>query len=174
MVMVTTPHFTRADYMRLPEGYPAQLIEGDLVREPAPTYRHQRLIGRLSFLVRDVLGEERVLFSPLDFFLDDENVFQPDLVVFATPFRPRPEDRDMPLPVLVMEVLSPSSAWRDRGVKTRRYLRQGVKEVWLVDTYRNVVEIRTAEGVVEHGAGETASSTAVPELRVDVSALFRV
>ena len=30
--------FTRADYDRLPEGFPAQLIHGWLVRDPAPSY----------------------------------------------------------------------------------------------------------------------------------------
>ena len=43
--------FTRIDYNRLPQGFPAQLIEGAFVEEPAPTYGHQNVVGRLRDLL---------------------------------------------------------------------------------------------------------------------------
>ncbi len=47
--------FTRADWEALPEGFPAQLVGGQLLREPAPTYGHEdvrmRLLRRLMPLV---------------------------------------------------------------------------------------------------------------------------
>ena len=53
--------FTRDDYMKLPEGFPAQLIDGELVREPAPTYNHQRTVGRLYLVLCRLVGDD--LFS---------------------------------------------------------------------------------------------------------------
>ena len=39
--------FTLREWMALPEGFPAQLFDGQLVREPSPTYGHQDLAGHL-------------------------------------------------------------------------------------------------------------------------------
>ncbi|MHC4340551.1 MAG: hypothetical protein ACYSX0_10110 [Planctomycetota bacterium] len=52
--------FTRADYERLPEGLPAQLLDGQLVKAPSPTFLHQRISGRLFTALLQVVGEGRV------------------------------------------------------------------------------------------------------------------
>ena len=44
------------------------------------------------------------------------------------------------IPLLVIEILSPSSARADRIVKRRRYQRTGVSEYWAVDLDARVVE----------------------------------
>lgn len=44
-------------------------------------------------------------------------------------------------PVLVIEILSPSTANYDRVVKGRMYYKHGVKEYWLVDPDHTTVEI---------------------------------
>ena len=47
---IQTTKFTRADYMALPEGFPAQLIRGQLIKEAAPTPWHQVLVNRADLL----------------------------------------------------------------------------------------------------------------------------
>ncbi len=162
--------FTRADYMRLPEGFPAQLIEGCLVREPAPTFNHRCVQMRLSSTVAALVGSRRAVMAPLDILIDDLNIYQPDLVVFA---RPQSMDTDeVEIPILAMEILSPSTEGRDRNVKTRRLLGAGVREVWLIDPREATIEIHTVNGVREaSGAGE-ASSRVVEGLRVVPAELF--
>ena len=49
-------HFTREDYDRLPEGFPCELIEGELVKEPSPFYQHQRVSLRLARIIGDAVG----------------------------------------------------------------------------------------------------------------------
>jgi Uma2 family endonuclease len=173
MVTTVPSKHTRADYMRLPEGYPAQLVDGCIVKEPSPTIWHQWIVRRLLFAFQRHVGEERILPSPLDLFLDDENIFQPDVLVFERPLRVRPEDREVEMPVLVAEVLSPSTAARDRGVKTDRYIASGVREVWLVDPREGTIEVVSAGGSRLAVAGEVARSDAVPGFAIEVDRLFK-
>jgi Uma2 family endonuclease len=76
------------------------------------------------------------------------------------------------LPLLVVEILSPSTAHRDRGAKARGYLRRGVPEVWLVDPGSRTVEIRSATGATTIGPGGRAASTVLDGLVVELDALF--
>jgi Uma2 family endonuclease len=143
MESVTTV-FTRRDYMALPEGFPAQLIEGCLVKMPSPRPGHQRVISRLHAAFLPLVGPDRVLPSPLDVTLDDANVYQPDLVVLASA---HVGDEDVGVPLLVVEVLSRSTAGQDRDVKTPHLLAAGVAEVWLVDRDALAIEVHAADGV---------------------------
>lgn len=159
--------FTLDDYVRLPEGYPAQLIDGCLVKEPSPTYEHQQLIGRLHVLLVDRLGAERVVLAPADVVIDRLNVLQPDVCVLGA--LPDPTSHDVGIPVAVFEVLSPSTRRRDRTVKATKLLAAGVEEVWLVDPAHRTLELRTVRGaVLARGSDEIRSSvlvgvTLVPE-----------
>jgi Uma2 family endonuclease len=174
MAMVTLSRFTTRDYMRLPEGFPAQLVEGLLVRDPAPVPWHQRVARRLLFAIAEDVGQERVMHAPLDLVLDDQNVYQPDILVFDRDVPFRPGTREIETPALVVEVLSPSTAALDRGVKCRRYLAGGVREVWLVDPDSGMVEIRGPGGITRAGPDGVAQSAALDGIAVDLARLFRV
>jgi len=157
-----TPKFTRRDYERLPEGFPCQLVEGELVKEPSPIYRHQRVISRLFEALLVAVGAERVVTSPIDLFVDDYNVLQPDVAVFATPLSRT--IRHIPVPAVVIEVLSPSTASRDRDQKTRIYLGAGVAEVWLIDPVTGAIDVHTPAGVASTSPDDRAMSTALPAI----------
>jgi Uma2 family endonuclease len=158
--MVTTTKFTRTDYMALPEGFPAQLIEGDLVKSPSLTYGHQRLVLHLGRRLCDLLGEDRVVIAPMDVFLDDWNIYQPDVLVTPEPL-PR-NAAGVGIPRLVIEVLSPSTRHRDRRVKLDHYLKAGVKEVWFVDPDTGEVEICTDRDDTRYRDDDVAESRFVP------------
>jgi len=162
--------FTRTDYDRLPEGFPAQLVEGLLVKEPAPTYGHQCFASRLHLRLLALVGPERALQAPSDVGIDEFNVYQPDLLVLRTP--PSFEVRDVGIPLLAVEVLSPSTARRDRMVKRRRLLAAGVEEVWIVDPVAKSVEVYDASGVRVAAGGETLASRALPGFTVVPDQLF--
>jgi Uma2 family endonuclease len=174
MVVMTPARFTRQDYERLPEGFPAQLVGGFLVKDPSPVLPHQILVSRLHLALAREAGEDRVLVAPFDLVLDDENIYQPDVMVFEHPIEFRPEAREVERPILVVEVLSPTTASCDLGVKSRRYLEWGVREVWLVDPDDRTVEVRTPQRSVKCGVGAVAESAAVEGLRVDLARLFRI
>ncbi len=71
MENMLTVKFTRADYERLPEGYPVELIDGQLVKEPAPTFGHQWIVGRFHVEFYSLVGAGRIVVSPIDVFVDE-------------------------------------------------------------------------------------------------------
>ncbi len=173
VAMTRSSTFTRSDYMRLPEGFPAELIDGMLVKEPSPTPWHQRLVTRIPFELESALDKERILVSPIDFFIDDTNILQPDVVVLRAGEIPGPDEREISVPLIVFEVLSPSTARRDRVTKARKYLEAGVREVWLVDPETETIEVRTADASKTVHGSHAARSTAEPSFRITPQELFR-
>jgi Uma2 family endonuclease len=134
-----------ADRVRaLPDdGRRYELIDGELVVTPAPRVLHQVAISTLERLLYPVLAGTRLLMlhSPADISLGDDEILQPDLFVYRTPTgRHLLEWTDITSLVLVIEVLSPSTARYDRGLKRRRYQRAGVPEYWIVDLDARVIE----------------------------------
>jgi len=162
--------FTRTDWERLPEGFPAQLIQGALVKEPAPSYGHQRIASRIHLALATLLGPDRVPLTPADVLVDEENVFQPDVVALPVPA----DDASsyVGVPLLVVEVLSPSTRERDRGVKAEGLIRLGVAEVWLVDPDARTIEVRTSGGNRLARGGDRIASQALPAFALDVDDLL--
>ena len=145
--------YSAQDFERLPEGPPYyQLIEGDLIMSPAPSYSHQRMVGRVFLKLSRLLEEKglgEVLISPIDVYLDEKNVFQPDIVILLKEGKAKVEEKGIFGPPDVMvEILSPSTAYYDLIVKKEVYERVGVKECWLLDPNRKTFEIykNTEEG----------------------------
>ena len=70
---------TLRDWKQLPEGFPAQLVDGCLVREAAQGFDHQDLVGQIHLTLVGVLERRRVALSPADVVIDHLNVLQPDV-----------------------------------------------------------------------------------------------
>lgn len=173
--------YTRAEYDRLPEGFPAELVEGCLVKEPAPTFDHGRTGARLRALLQEFVGVDRLPLTPCDVAIDEHNVYQPDIVVLSEEDLARLERERQAgrhssyvgTPVLAIEVLSPSTARRDREVKAKHMLRAGVGEVWLVDPSARSIEVLRQSAELRVFAGsEEVRSCAVPGFAVAPRALF--
>ena len=163
--------FTRQDYDLLPEGFPAQLVEGCLVRSPSPTYGHQAIVNRLLAALFEQLPVDCILPSPMDVILDDHNVYQPDVLVFREP--PPAEGRGEVVPLVCFEVLSPSTARRDRVTKLPRLLEAGVREVWILDPRQRTVEVHDG-GPPRVARGEAQiRSRILPTLQLAPTSLYR-
>ena len=136
--------WTRDLVWALPDdGQRRELIDGELVVTPAPRGRHQVAVAELTHHLRQALGSSslHVLGSPADVTLGEEEVLQPDLFVYATASgRQLGHWTDITALKVVVEVLSPSTARYDRGLKRLRYQRAGAPEYWIVDLDSRVVE----------------------------------
>ncbi|GBE36124.1 hypothetical protein BMS3Bbin07_00264 [bacterium BMS3Bbin07] len=169
------------DYKLLPEGAPYQLIEGELVMTPAPNPRHQIISANLFKTITKYVDERKegiVLYSPIDIYLDNENVYQPD-IVFIQKQRQEiiKDDGIYGAPDLVVEILSPSTAYYDLRKKFRVYEKYGVREYWIVDPEMGSVEVYfnekgrfTLTGKAE-GKGEV-ESTVLKGFKVTLNEVF--
>jgi Uma2 family endonuclease len=112
---------------------------------PSPNFYHQKLVGRLyhfieTYLEVHPLGE--LVIAPSDVFLDDTNVFQPDLYfVQSLNRRIIVKEGVCGAPDLVVEILSPSNIEDDRDKKRSAYASAGVKEMWIIDPEARQIEI---------------------------------
>lgn len=133
------------DYKLLPEGAPYQLIGGEIIMTPAPNPMHQvisaNLFKKISKFV-DEKGIGLVLYSPIDIYLGKSDAYQPDIVFISKKRQDIiKEDGIYGAPDLVVEILSPSTAYYDIKKKFKIYETSGVKEYWIVDPEMKGVEI---------------------------------
>ena len=126
--------FTYEDYLTTPSDERYELLDGDLIMVPAPNLKHQKVQRRLGqrlsqFIEEHDLGE--FFYAPCDVFLSDSNVVQPDLLFVSREREHLLSDGEKVrgAPDLVIEILSPSTADKDRGSKRELYGRHGVAEV---------------------------------------------
>ena len=111
-----------------------ELLDGEVLVTPSPSPMHQRVVAELIALLRPAVPPDWwVLPGPLDVELETnegDTVLQPDLLV-ARRERLTAKGHDGP-PVLVVEVLSPTTWQRDLGVKMAAYAQAGVPHYWVV------------------------------------------
>jgi len=152
----TRTRWTYAEFARLPsEGSTRyEVIDDELYVTPAPSARHQRVVTDLvvqlgAFVRAHDLGE--LFVSPLDVLFAEGDYVEPDLLFVGRDRTDIVSDRGVEgAPDLVVEVLSPSTARRDRGIKLDRYRLFGVPEYWIVDPELRTVEVwKLAEGADE-------------------------
>jgi len=140
--------FTYKDYKSLPESETKryELMEGELIMVPSPNEYHQRVSGRLEFILRAfVEGKNlgRVYYAPLDVHLG-EDVVQPDILFISRErFSIITEEEIQGAPDLVIEILSPATAERDQTYKKTLYARHGVREYWIVDPEEKTIKVMT-------------------------------
>jgi len=127
--------FRSADYARLPDESRYEMLYGRFYLSPSPLPLHQIVVRILCRWLEDVIGPSGgiVLPAPLDTALSDHTVVQPDILYITAERSSIVRERIEGAPDLVIEVLSPSTARRDRGEKLQAYAEFGVREYWLVD-----------------------------------------
>lgn len=134
------PHYTYDDYC-LWEGK-WELIEGmPYAMSPAPGWKHQWISTELGAKFSQALKNCRKckVFQPIDWKIKEDTVLQPDLSIVCKPFT-NPAYLDFP-PELIVEILSPSTAMKDRREKYELYALQNVKYYIIIDPNFNKVEI---------------------------------
>ena len=136
------PHYTYEDYRHWEGRW--ELIGGiPYAMAPLPRPKHQRLSGRIHYLLERALKEagcsECVALPPVDWKISEDTVVQPDNLVFCGSLPE--EDYLVSPPVLIFEVLSPSTATKDRILKFGLYEEAGVKYYVLVDPDRKEAEV---------------------------------
>jgi Uma2 family endonuclease len=121
-----------------------EIIDGELFVTPAPSVVHQRAILQLALRLAPYLKAERLgeaIIAPADVEFAPDTMVEPDL--FAVPLIVGPPPRswtEVGRLLLVVEVLSPTTARADRVGKRALYARNRVPEYWIVDIDARVIE----------------------------------
>lgn len=120
----------------LPEGTLAEVIDNTIYMSPAPLFTHQEVLGDLYnaiYLHIKLQNLGKCVVSPIDVYLDNDNIVQPDIVFISTSnldiiktgkIRGTPE--------ILVEILS-SNRKHDLEKKKALYEKFGVKEYFIVD-----------------------------------------
>lgn len=135
------PHYTYEEY-RLWEGR-WEIIEGiPYAMSPAPIPTHQwvsvNIMSELKLSLKASNCKSCKVYNAIDIKISEDTVVQPDAVVVCSeitkPFL------DFP-PALVVEILSPSTAMKDRNNKFYQYQSFNIPYYLIVDVDKNAVEI---------------------------------
>ena len=166
-----------ADYDRLPDEPRCELLFGRFYLSPGPSLLHQLLAFLLGQKLDGIAMRAGGLSIsvPVHVVLAPHSVVQPDLVYLSAACSARAGARIEGTPDLVVEILSPGTARRDRGEKLALYAAAGVLEYWIVDPVERQIEFlvcREGRFTVALPSGREYRSQALPEVRLDLEELW--
>lgn len=143
--------WTRDEVLALPDDVNRyELVDGELLVSPSPCGLHQRAVVSLfrrvdPYVLANRLGA--VCLAPADLDLRSGQLVQPDLFVGGLIDGRQPiEWTEFRIPIVIAEVLSPSTARYDRITKRRRYQRSGIPTYWILDLDARVAEVWSPGG----------------------------
>jgi Uma2 family endonuclease len=176
--------FTVDEYHRmgdagiLPEDKRFELIRGEIIEMPQALPPHSGRVNRLTSLFTSRLGSSIVLSVQNPSSIDDMSEPVPDVTLlkpradFYTESHPGPSD------VLLMIEVSNTSVRFDTKVKAPLYAEAGIREYWILNIPKNVLEVRsepvngvyTRHEILKHG--QTVSPRAFPEVTFKVEEIL--
>lgn len=172
---------TVRDYDSIPDdGNRYEIMGGELSVSPSPTLDHQRIVLGVAFELERFFRERpigEVFVAPIDVEFSNFDIVEPDVVVVLDANASvKHQKRIVGAPDIVVEVISPSSAMRDRVRKGALYAMNGVREYWLVDPGNRTFEVLTLQQPdyvpVEQSAGSIRSQV-LEGFELDLERLFR-
>ena len=170
--------YRRRDYEALPDEPRCELILGRFYSSPSPSPLHQTVVALLWQHFKRLAKRSGgfAFLAPLDVYLADHSVVQPDVIYASASRRSIVGERIEGAPNLLVEVLSRGTARRDRGEKLSLYAEAGVREYWIVDPLERQIEFLVNEGgrfVVSVPPGDEYRSPALPEIHVNLAGFWR-
>lgn len=163
-----------------PEAPRTELINGQIVFMSPEQLQHTRIKKRIVFALEHEIDrngiEGEAFMDGVTIPIETHTAYEPDASVRLGPPLPG-KDMKVPDPVIVVEILSPSSAHSDTSAKLIGYFKlPSVRHYLIIDPEKRTVtrHSRLADGLIN---SETSASGDLrldpPGLSLDVAALFR-
>jgi len=179
---ISTPiQFTYEDYLHFSEDKRYEIIEGEVYMVPSPLTYHQRLALNLSMAVADFVRKNRlgeIFIPPLDVVLSDIDVVQPDILFISNGNAGIITEKNIQgAPDLVVEILSPSSDYKDKVLKRKLYAKYGVREYWLVYPDAKEIQVFTLKDAALapwniYRLCDIMQSALWPDLKLELKSIF--
>lgn len=141
--------WTYEEYLKLDDENRYEIIGGELIMSPSPSSVHQRVSRDLEMIIwqfvkNKALGE--VYHAPIDVVFNEgtpeEETVQPDILFIANANTQIIKPRGIfGTPDLVVEIISPSTEYRDTVVKKAIYQKNNVAEYWMVNPYMRSITV---------------------------------
>lgn len=138
------PHYTYDDYIHWEGKW--EVIDGiPYAMNPTPTPTHQYIAGAVSAEFHFALKKCKhcKVFQPVDYKIEDNIILQPDMLVVCGDIKKK--FLDFP-PQLVLEILSPATADKDRFVKFSIYESQRIPYYLIINPDTTEIEVYQFEG----------------------------
>ena len=121
-----------------------EIIEGVKTMAASARGGHNIIAAKIfsafdAYFIRNNIGA--VAIPDVDVYLPDGNLFRPDLCVICESAKFDDDGKIHGVPELCVEVLSPSTAKNDLGIKMTIYARNGVKEYWIVYPREKIINV---------------------------------
>lgn len=128
--------FSYKDYESWSDKERWEIIDGQPYNmSPAPSTRHQSISVNFSYELKRKIKDKKLnckLFeAPTDVLLDDFNIVQPDIFVVCNQKQIK-EKFIKGAPVLIVEIVSQNTAYKDTKIKKDLYEKFGVKEYIII------------------------------------------
>jgi Uma2 family endonuclease len=140
---LATP-MSREAFLALPETMTkAEYLDGEAHMAPPPEPDHQFIVGNIYAILRQANQtlQGKLVLSPQDVYLG-KHILQPDVFWVRAEGNCKVVEKHWEgAPVLVVEILSPSTARQDRSRKYDLYEQYGVREYWIVQPTDKTVEV---------------------------------
>lgn len=134
--------YTYSDYLKWPDEERWEVIDGEAYHmTPAPGIKHQNVVINFSSYLKQQLKDKlcRPFVAPTDVVLSEYDVVQPDVLVVCDE-KKITEANIQGTPDLVVEVLSPATALKDKREKRALYEKSGIREYIIIDPVELYVE----------------------------------
>ena len=174
--------YTYADWLTWPEDERWELIDGTPYLPAQPSVEHQSILGELFGQLHMFLKGKpcRVFLAPFGVRLNpcggDDTILEPDLAILCGQSE-LDKHGCKGAPDMVAEILSPSTAARDKFHKFNCYLKAGVREYWIVDPDSRTVSAHVLTGgqyvVNVYGDGGQAPVSILSGCVIDLRDLFQ-
>ncbi len=183
MVEQIKSRMTAAEFWQMTEttNQRFELIDGEAILMGTPTPDHQDVVLNSGILLKEIAKTQggRVYVAPIEVYLDDANIPQPDVIWLAPDSQCKVTvSRLEGAPDLIVEVFSPSTRQHDRVSKFRLYQKHGVHEYWMIDPTAQYIEVwQHVAGKFEFFGvfkpGESFNSPVLKDQTISVQALFQ-
>lgn len=181
--------YTYGDYITWPEDKRIELIDGQAYMMAPPSRIHQKVLGGIFYQFFNYLQNKscEVYTAPFGVRLPSSNeendkdiktVVEPDIVVICD--KSKLDDEGCKgAPDLIVEIVSPSTARKDKLEKFNLYEKFGVKEYWLVEPESKIVSVFTLQDNRRYGRPEIYTDedkikvSIFNDLIIDLKAVFQ-
>jgi len=178
--MAATATITGAEFDAMPyeEGRKWEVVNGELVSVPSPTWQHQDFVFGIQLALRRYLETskiEGVAGQDVEFALTENDRVRPDVCVLLGDNARRLDPTKTPIPGapdIAIEVISPNELTSECHNKVRAYLRNGTAEVWQVYPKSRTVLIHLGEIARSLEWSQAVETDLLPGFALQLASLF--